>query len=149
VLLAREFWSEYRAATTYYEKSRGVYGATSTLPVAEMERVVLDAMIEEALIRGAVRREAGADASHLISARVDSFLGDTELLQAADAAYGVDAAAFRALVLVPQAEREILTGQLFLRGEKLQDWLKQAKRDEQIRVFTPGFRWSGEEVEVE
>lgn len=147
-LLARDFWSQYRASRTYYENSRTMYGATSTVAVADMERAVLDAMIEEALIRAGVRREVGADVDHLISARVDSFLTDADLVRAADVAYGVNAQELRTIVLVPQAEREILTGKLFLRGEKFQDWLQEAKRNERVMMLAPGFGWNGSGVEM-
>ncbi len=147
-LFARDFWNQYRAARTYYEKSRAMYGVSSTVPVADMERAVLEAMIEEALVRSGVRHEVGADVDHLVSARVDSFLSDTDLVRAADVAYGVSAREFRAIVLVPQAEREILTGKLFLRGEEFQDWLEEAKRNERVLMLAPGLHWNGSKLEA-
>ncbi|MBI2888835.1 MAG: hypothetical protein HYY10_02840 [Candidatus Liptonbacteria bacterium] len=147
-LFARDFWNQYRAMRTYYEKSSAMYGVSSTMPVADMERAVLEGMIEESLVRAGVRHEVGAEVDHLVSARVDSFLSDSDLVRAADVAYGVNAQEFRAMVLVPQAEREILTGKLFLRGEKLQDWLEEAKRHERVIMLAPGFRWNGSGLEA-
>ncbi|MBI2623541.1 MAG: hypothetical protein HYW65_03115 [Candidatus Liptonbacteria bacterium] len=147
ILLARDFRNQYRAARTYYENVRAMYGAASTLPAADMERAVFTAMIEGALVHAAVREEIGTETARMVAARVDAFLEDADLLRAADAAYGVGAGEFRAMVLVPQAEREILTGQLFLRGEKFEDWLAKAKRSERVVVLAPGLHWDGAEVQ--
>jgi hypothetical protein len=148
-LLARDLWSQYHVVRTYDEHARALSGATSTVSRAALERAVLGVMIETALVHRAIRAEVGVEAERLVAERADGFLGDAELLQAARAVYGTDAVAFRRMVLVPQAEREMLTGMLFLRGTRWEDWLEKAKREARVRIFAPGLRWEGGEVRGE
>ena len=146
LLSARNFSKQFEAAKTYYRKAQEVYGVSSTLPTANLEESVFEDLIENALIHSEVEKEIGREAPHMVAERADSFLKDSELISAAEAVYGVSREEFRDMVLIPQAEREILTGKLFLRGTGLADWLLKAKQNERVLLLVPGFRWAEGEV---
>jgi hypothetical protein len=154
-LLARDFWRNYRAAATYYENFARTYSASSTdigyvvqATQTELERSVLEALIERRLVHVEAENEIGGNLQGLIEERIGKFENDGELQKAASAVYGLSAADFRREVLVPQAEREILTGQLFLKGEKIDNWLEKAKGSSNVVIFSPDFKWSGKGVEL-
>jgi len=149
LLSARDFSKQFEAARTYYHKAQTIYGASSTSPIVNLEESVFESLIEDALIHAEVEKEVGKEAPRMVADRADTFLKDTELLAAAEAVYGVNKEEFRKIVLVPQAEREMLTGKLFLRGMGLTDWLASAKQKERILLLVPGFRWAGGEIKKE
>ncbi|MBM3257462.1 MAG: hypothetical protein FJY98_04045 [Candidatus Liptonbacteria bacterium] len=146
LLSAREFSSQFRAAKKYFINAAQVYGATSTPSTAGLEGAVLEGLIETSLIRAEVKKEIGDGAKDLIEERVEVFAKDEELIEAAKIIYGVSPEEFRAMVLVPQVEREILAGRLYLRGLEFSEWLDRAKREASIIMLTPGFEWTGKEI---
>ncbi|MCR4328674.1 MAG: hypothetical protein NUV53_04150 [Patescibacteria group bacterium] len=139
VLFAKEFKTHYRVAETYYRNAAASYGVTSTVPFAQLERMAMASLIEGALIHTEIQEEIENNVDVLVKDRIDKFMSDTELLQAAKVLYGTSAEELRDVILVPQAEREILTGNLFLRGERLDDWLVSAKKEKRIVIFVGGF----------
>lgn len=149
LLSARDFSKQFEAATTYYRKAQTAYGASSTSPVSNLEESVFESLIEDALIHTEVEKEIGKEAPRMAADRADTLLRDTDLLAAAEAVYGLDKEEFRKMVLMPQAEREMLTGKLFLHGMGLADWLAAAKQKERILLLVPGFRWAGGEIKKE
>ncbi len=66
-------------------------------------------------------------------------MSDEDLLEAAETLYGASAGEFRGAVLVPQAEREILMGKLYLEGEKVEDWLAKERKARFIMMLSSHF----------
>ena len=131
IVLARAFWKNYEAAEIYYGNLERTYGASSTIVSAngEFEKLVLEALVEGSLIHTEALRELGGDLSYLIEEKLGKFESDARLKEAAAAVYGLNAYDFKNEILVPQAEREILSGRLFLKGEGLEKKLiKELKR---------------------
>ncbi|MEK9179962.1 MAG: hypothetical protein AAB897_00935 [Patescibacteria group bacterium] len=147
---AYEFAREYRAATIYYQNLLKTYGAAfeekEKISSADLELAVINSLIENNLIAKGARAETGEDFEYLLENKLSKFVGDAELEKAALALYGLEGNEFREDVLIPQAEREILAGRLFLRGEKIEDWLASTKQAAQVIIFSPQFEWNGESV---
>ena len=98
------------------------------------------------MISKGAKIETGDDFDYLVSSKLEKFSGDEELGRAAETLYGLTAKEFESDLLRPQAEREILAGRLYLRGEKLEDWLRDAKAAASVIIFSPQFKWDGERV---
>ncbi len=146
-LFARDFQEQYRAVLQYYSHATEVYGVSSTSPRSDVEGAVLEGLIESALVHKEIEKEMGKTAETLVTERVQSVVEeDSKLAQAAEVVYGFNAQEFRRMVLIPQAEREILIGQLFLKGEDFSKWLAEAKQNNRILLFSPGFTWTGTQV---
>ena len=147
---ARTFSREYAAADAYYRRVIQTYGAQALGPAAlapsDIRALVMEKVVEDALIENAARREVGADLSALVENKLSELSADGELAKAASTLYGLNKADFRNFVLVPQAERDILSGRLFLKGEKFDDWLTQAKQSANISIFSNQFRWTPQGV---
>ncbi len=144
VVSARAFRSHYRAAQTYLENLRR-YAATGT-PQADLapevlQAMVLDQLVENELVRRGAEKETGDELEYLVGSKLAQHDSDPELVSAANTLYGQNYPQFREDFLRPQAEHDVLAGRLCLEGEKLQDWLKDARASARVAVFSSGFRW--------
>lgn len=62
--------------------------------------------------------------------------------------YGLSLDDFKSLVLVPQARRDVIQEELASTdGPSLDQWLRTAKRNADVRLFFVPFHWNGERVE--
>ncbi len=148
---ARTFLKNYEAASIYYQNFLKTYAATSSLNIlepSELERAVLTQLIENSLVEDGASREAGAGLKNLIEEKVDKAASEPGLENAVKVLYGLNLEDFKKEILRPQAERDILTGRLFLKGEKIDDWLKKAKKSSRVIVLSGRFYWNGDDVEM-
>ncbi len=154
LLSARKFWKDYQANTVYYQNLISVYGSTAifgnssgTISNAEDLKIsVLNKIIENSLISEQVKKELGADAEEIIQNKIKSLETDEVLKLSAQKMYGLSYDDFKDEILIPKAEQEILTGRLFLKGDKLEDWLLSQKKSSRVKLFSSEFYWDGVEV---
>jgi hypothetical protein len=153
IITAHMFWKHYQAGVTYSEKFITTYkpllhDQNQNIPSAELQASVLDELIENNLIDQEARKQFGNDFSYFLSKKIDGFNNDEKLRQAALTLYGMSFADFRDEVLTPEAEREMLSGKLFLNGKNLNDWLLDKKHSISVRIFSGSLHWTGEKVET-
>ena len=152
VIGARQFMKDYAAVEAYYENALRTYAAaTSTAPLQkptgkDIEAHVLNQLVEMVLVGDGAKKEAGGDLDSLVKGKLSPYDADSAFQHSAEVLYGLPFSDFKAEVLVPQAERDILKGRLFLKGEKFDDWLVSAKRSARVIIFSPAFYWDGEKV---
>ncbi len=152
-ILRGEFVKNFILASRDYEnllKLQPAEGgnAENNLTRENIERAVLGLLIEKKLIREELRRDLGADMGPLVARKLEKFAGDAELASAAETLYGLSLADFREEVLLPQAERDVLAGRLFLKGETFDGWLASVKQSGRITIFSSRFYWEGGEVKL-
>lgn len=149
---AKRFWKNSRAASAYYATAVKAYEQLAPLykqPVAinkdltarEIQLSVLEQLIENVLVRTEAEREVGNDLPALVEGKLERYRNDSDLKDAVMNLYGLGFEEFESEILAPQAEREILAGRLFLKGQKLEDWLPGAKKRARVVVFSSRFRW--------
>ena len=144
---ARRFWRNFRAASVYHGNLQKVYGADEKpLDDKAIQAGVLQELIERELVSAGAKVEAGSDMDYLVGRKLTKYDKNSGLQQAAGVVYGLSYADFRSDVLIPQAEEDVLAGRLYLRGEKLEDWLQDARRRASVVIFARGFAWDGEKV---
>ncbi len=147
---ARRFVDDYNAALLYYNNFLKTYKPNAEesekISPSDLQLAVIGNIIERVLISHAARKEAGSDLDVLIAGKIDKYLGDPQLAQAASALYGWNMEDFKKNVLVPQAEREILLGRFFLRAQNFETWFSETKRSVTVYIFSPRFEWNGEAV---
>ena len=150
---AMRFEKNYRAAVMYYENLRRstAGNASATLQFAEMspadiQVAVLDQMVAAALVQDGARRETGEELPTMVRDKVAAALADSGVANGVGLLYGMTIEDFRDEVLVPQAEREILDGRLFWRGEAVESWLADARKNTKVQIFSPKFSWDGGKV---
>lgn len=148
---ARSFYKNYYALSSYYENIIKTYGknfeSTRKEPV-DLKKIVLEGLIENSLIHRKLEMDVGRDLKSLVRRKIEKFEEDRTLKEASIVLYGLDFDEFKKIVLIPEAERDILIGRLLLRDEKLADWLSQEKQRAKVFIFSPNFKWDGGKVVV-
>lgn len=148
---ARRFWKNFNSAALYYQNYVRTYGVppqgSENLSRDVLETSVLNELVDENLVRDGAAKETGPELDGLVHNKIDKYSADANLAQAAQKLYGLNFDDFRGGVLVPQAEREVLAGRLYLQGGNIDDWLKEVRKSARVIVFSPQFRWNGERIE--
>ena len=166
----KTFSENYNTASFYYRNILKAYAATSTdsmnsfgnglpqngtssstpkiLTPAEIQQSVLSGLVENILIENGARKEIGEELDRLVTEKVNQAAGTPGTGKAVGAIYGLSLADFKKEILVPQAERDILTGSLFLKGQKIEDWLIAEKKASKVMIFSGKFYWNGEDVAI-
>ncbi|MBI4094395.1 MAG: hypothetical protein HY436_01155 [Candidatus Liptonbacteria bacterium] len=153
-VMNREFEKNYRVALHSLDAAGNIARrAEGALPLAavshlDIERAVFTELIEQRLIRAELARELGDDARRVVQNQLEKFADDAALRDAARNLYGLSFEEFRDDILVPQAERDVLDGRLFLEGRELDEWLSDAKRTSRVRIFSGTLFWDGAEVQA-
>ena len=149
---ARHFYKHYGAATLYYQNALRTYNVLSSsstqLTPTEIQASVLDQLIENTLVARGVREEVGEDAEALAQNRLEKFDQGQTVKAAVHTLYGLGFEEFEHEILLPQAQFELLSGRLFLRGKKIDDWLLETKRSSRVIIFSNRFSWDGEQVRI-
>jgi hypothetical protein len=148
---ARSFRKNLNFASIYYANLKQVYALEDSVVLSgpSFRAAILDRLVESTLARQEAERIVGADLDGLVEGKVSRYRDDEKIREAAEALYGMTAAEFSRWVLVPQAERDVLTGRLFLEGKTLEDVLRGARRSARVIIFSEGLRWDGERVVAE
>jgi hypothetical protein len=148
---AREFTRNYQLASMYYRNISKTYNlqnsANEMFQPMEMRASILEQLIEAGLIHEGAEKEADGDIDSLIADKIGKYEQDGEFQKATETLYGSRFEDFKKAVLIPQAERDILAGRLFLRGVGLDKWLEEAKKSSRVIIFSGQFRWNGQGVE--
>lgn len=144
------FSKNYRAASLYQNNLIKTYGLGQSqiqpLSGKDLEALILSQLVEKKLVDAGVRREVGDDLEYLLLGKIQKYDESRELKSAVMSLYGMSYADFREEILVPQAERDVLAGRLYLRGENVDDWLAREKKSAKVIVFSKRFRWNGEKI---
>jgi hypothetical protein len=112
----------------------------------DLEMNVLDQLVAAVLVHEGAEQETGDGLAALVEGKISQFSNDAKIRQGVLMLYGMQYEDFREEVLVPQTERDILAGQLFLKGESAEDWILGARRSAKVSIFSGAFRWDGEKV---
>lgn len=156
IITAKTFVKDYGMADMYYRNvlkaemnSQQNKDSSSTVPdltPVQIQQAVLSMLIENTLVENGARREAGSSFDSIIDKKVNEAIAEPGIEKAIQTIYGVGLDDFKKEILAPQAERDILAGNLFLKGEKIEDWLAEKKRTSRVIIFSGKFYWDGEKV---
>ena len=151
MILARSMNNDFVAAYQYYGNVLGAQGTDvkSEGFKRELHRQLLNRAIDNILIGGGLETIVGNDLAQLVENKLSApNLKSKELADSVESLYGLSLPEFRELVLVPQAEREILEGRLTLQKKELSDWLTEARGLARVWILLPNLSWNGKEVVV-
>ena len=133
------------------QEERGLNQNTSTslkeLSQEEIKLFVLNQLIKNELIHQEVKKRLGSNLKNLIDGKINNYL-NSEIEKAALEIYGLNKNDFKNEILIPQAEKDILAGRLFLENKNIADWLKEQKKQAKIIVFDKKIKWNGENLEL-
>jgi hypothetical protein len=117
------------------------------LSQGEIKLFVLNQLIENELIHQEAEKRIGSNLKDLVNEKINNYL-NPELEIAALEIYGLNKNDFKNEILIPQAEKDILAGRLFLENKNIADWLKEQKKQAKVIVFDKKFKWNGENLEL-
>lgn len=151
IITAGDFNNEYAAALQYYQKTMSQQKTPIDLRSAdvqkEVRRATLNDLIDKALIVAELKKREGSDFNEVVASKISSANVNTKnFADAAKLLYGLEPNDFMAMVIVPQAEKELLEGRLFLEQRKLEEWLADAEKEASITLLTPEFSWDKTKV---
>ena len=163
IITANTFMSNYETASAYYMNFLKTYGSINspqetstqnvvgsltpqTLTPSQIQKSVLAGLIENILIEKGARKEMGKELDRLVGEKVSQAVEIPEIEKAVRTIYGLSLDDFKRDILVPQAERDILTGSLFLKGQRIEDWLTAEKKSVSVVILSGKFYWNGEDV---
>lgn len=148
----RTFLENYKAASVYYQNFLKTYQQNPPLEKVaspdDIQRSVLTQLIENSIVEDGARKEVGADLGRLVEEKVSQASKEPGLDKAVRTLYGMNLDDFKKEILAPQAERDILTGRLFLKGGNIDDWFQNSKKSAKVIIFSPQFHWNGDIVEM-
>lgn len=152
VITAQQFNQGYQVATNYSDAFSKVYGidATSSIALDESPSAtqldVLNELIQNSLVHQSLVKDLGGDYDTLVSERVAQYDDNTTLQAASEAIFGLSYNDFKQSFLVPETEREVMSGRLFLQGQNIDDWLTQQEKSAHVVIFSSEFHWDGQEA---
>lgn len=120
---------------------------TKMLSPDEVRVIILNQLIERVLIHQEIKKKLGKNLNNLIEEKISNYL-KPQLEEAAKMIYNLNKNDFKNEILVPQAERDLLAGHLFLENKNIEEWLKESKKNASIKIFNQKFRWTGEKIEL-
>ena len=149
---ARTQEAQVTAAVTYYDTIIKQAPPQGSAPKSvkeitpEIRRGVVEKLIENSIVRHQFAKKLGT-AKQLIDAKVnDPALDKDETKKNIKALYGLDIPAFKQMVLMPQARKELLAAKIAEEKLNFEDWLKARKKEARVIIFLKGLSWNGAEV---
>ena len=159
----KSFKKDASIAINYYQKALETYDKNQAAVMnskevkQEIERAVLDKLIEDSLIqRELEKRLKNNELEKMVNDKIEGTLGGKDIGKEVETLYGVSLDEFKERFLKPQARREILESRLQLENQELSakggsasggnNWLKEIKLKTKVMIFLPGFEWNGEGV---
>ncbi len=92
------------------------------------------------------------DWKDLATAKIDDAISQTESAdkfeEGIKAIYGMSFNDFKSKVLMPQAQFEIISDELKNDGKEYDQWIKDKKKETEIKIFIDGLMWKDGEVVV-
>lgn len=152
LITSKEVILNTKAALSLYENYKKIelsqlndQGLIKDISYNDVKAIVLNELIERILIHNEVKQRLGEDLPVLVNEKLNYYL-TPEIEKAGSVIYNLNKKDFINEILIPQAERDILTGRLFLENKKIDDWLNETKAKSEIIIFDPKFKWDNKQV---
>ncbi|MDO8466529.1 MAG: SurA N-terminal domain-containing protein [bacterium] len=146
LVTANRFETEYAVAYHYYLRALGSNKDSDPRSRGfkrELRRAVLEDLVDQSLIKNDLVFRVGKDLPEIVENKIMTAqkIDLKTIEETAKMLYGLSLADFKSLVLVPQAQKEILQGRLFLEKKDYEKWLQEAKKNAKVFIVTPEFYW--------
>mgnify|MGYP001604796032 CR=1 FL=1 len=141
-----EFQKVYGAIGAFGKISRGEGGMASE----EMKKMALESIIESRLLDELIK-EANPELAKKAEEIIQKTLRENKNLsldEVSKSLYGISAADFQKLVLLPQAKKDALTEQFENNPERLEELWNALLRTADVKIYYPGFYWENGEVKI-
>ena|SRR3989344_2239033 len=143
-----EFQKVYGAINVFDKISRGAGG--NVTPPEEMKKMALESMVESRLLDELIK-ESNPELAKKAEELVQKTLLENKNLSLGEASknlYGISAADFQKLVLLPQAKKDALTDYYASNPERLAELWAALLKSAKVKIYHPGFYWENGEVKI-
>lgn len=147
-ITARKFRLHLSAAENYESQKQSTSTINSVLKDKDIVVSVLEGLIEAQFIEKGARLEFTDRLGSLKTQRLNDFLSQKAVMEEEGKKYGFSLEQFKKEILEPQVTRDLLSGRLFLKSMRLEDWLLEQKKTASVTLFSQVFYWDGREVRV-
>ena len=140
-----EYLKAYSAIKSYDKISR-----RSAAPAAEITRQALEVLVENRFLDILAERTSTdfkKEAEKLVEDSIKT-TPNLSLGEASEKIYGLNEADFKRLVLLPQAEKDLLTKHYSYNPAELENLLNDLAKNAQIKIYYPGYEWKDGEVRI-
>lgn len=156
-ITAREFNRNYDVGIKIYKNELEIYGEDEKKikndeVQKEIKRAVLEKIIENKMVLENLQKLMGeGDIEKKINEKLSAQdLGRDGVKKGIEIAYGLNVDEFKEVVLIPQAKKEILEGNMFI-ADPLNDfdkWYKEKSGQMEVMIFLPGLVWENGAVKI-
>ena len=147
------FKKDSATAIYYYQKTLETYNKNDLAVIhssevkREIERAVLDKLIENILIHQELRKRLkNNELERMAENKIEEIIKGKDIEKKVKILYGLSLDEFKERILKPQARQEILASRLLLENKNFDEWLKDVKKQAKVDILLPGFEWNGEGV---
>lgn len=155
IITAKKLNIHTKAALNYYknylaflnQNLNSTTTPTKNISREEAEVIILNQLIDQALIHQEIKKRLGKDLNKLVEEKIKNYL-NPQIEKASKTIYNLNINDFKKEILIPQAEKDLLKGQLFLENKNINNWLSEIKKKSQIKIFTKKFKWTGQKIEL-
>jgi hypothetical protein len=143
-----EVEKEYNSALKYYSQILHTYKGEEVSKKQikkikkDIKQATLDKVIEKIIIADNINELMGDKKQELVAAKVKKYLQDPKLKAAASALFNLDFNDFKDVILIPQAERELIEERFSSENRDFNSWLKNQKKEAKVHIFTKEFSWT-------
>lgn len=142
IILRPEFEANLSAATKAQQKFQE---ENPNLPSgADLEIVAAQRILEMHLVHSELWKQVDPKTlDPLLQTKIKPALNNANFVSAAQSLYGLNLAGIKKYIVIPQAEEDVLSSNLLLRGKNFGDWLSGAKNSAHVKVYMSSLRWNG------
>ncbi len=150
IIWAKKLYLNTEAWLYFYNNYKKTYEndpEIKNINYEEAEVFIANDLIDRVLIHDEVKKRLGKDYNELIQEKID-YYNKQDMQKIYIELFSTNVENFKNEILIPYTEKDILTGRLFLENKKIDDWIKEARKNASIKIFNTKFKWTGEKIEI-
>ena len=132
---------ETQSASAYYNQAIKTYNIPGVIE-EDLKRASLERIIDKIIISNSLKSLEGDKAEGLVNAKIDKYLENNKLESAASALFNLSFKDFIEIILIPQAEKELIEEKVKAENRDFNNWLRIQRNQIKVYLFIKGFKWT-------
>lgn len=139
---------EAQSAMAYYSQTIKTYNIPGVddeeimLMEDDLKRASLERIIDKIIISKSLKSLEGDGAEDLVNDKIDKYLENNKLESAASALFNLSFKDFIEIILVPQAEKELVEEKIKAEKRDFNNWLRIQRNQTKVYLFLKGSKWT-------
>lgn len=151
VVMSYDYNRGYSLAYNYYSYfNQGSLKVDDAQMVKSLKEATFEGLIDDVFVDQKLNQEMKpSELQDKITERVSGMISDPKFNQTLSEVVKVSQEDIKKYFLENQAKYEILDGRLSLENKNSVDWLIEQRKAAKVTILMPGFKWTGEKIEVQ